>query len=76
MTFGYAEEKVNDYIITIEQEKFSNAFKVCAYPIINESENLAGFPETELYYGTMQEAKRRFSYLKSKIKRDGYACSR
>lgn len=74
MTIGLREEIVDGYVVSIEQDKYSTTFRVEACRMINE--NMAGFPETSIVYATMKEANRRFNYLKRKIKRDGYACSR
>lgn len=74
MTYTFKEEIIENYVISIEQEKFSSAFRVVACPMI--SENTAGYAETSILYPTMDKANKRFAYLKRKIKRDGYACSR
>lgn len=74
MTISFREEIVNGYVISIEQDKFSVTYRVIACPMKNEY--MAGYPETSIVYATMAEANKRFNYLKRKIKRDGYACSR
>lgn len=74
MTVTYREEKINGYVISIEQDKFTPTYRVVACPMIDECR--ASYPETSIPYSTWREAQQRFGYLKRKIKRDGYACSR
>lgn len=62
MTITIREEKINGYLIAIEQEKLATAYKVikCQY----YGNGLAGRPLTINYYKTLEQAKRRFNRLK------------
>ena len=67
MTITIQSEAINGYYICIEQDKFSRGYRVS---ICHKFEKYVGYPLRENYYGTIEQAKRRYSDLKRKAKRE------
>jgi len=67
MTVTFKSETINPYTLYIEQEKYSNVFKVGICKSVGI--DLYGYPISELTYPSYEKAKRRYSYLKTKAKR-------
>ena len=71
MTITFENETVKtiygNFYVYINQEKFENNFKV---GITREFEpGICGYPINELYYETIDKAKRRYAYLKREAKK-------
>lgn len=70
MTVTIQQEKIGNYYISIEQDKYSVVYKV------NLSKSIGMYNFSELYhtvnehmYSTLQKAKARYNYLKRKIQK-------
>lgn len=61
MTITIKEAVINDICISIENEKFSKAFKVTA---CRRQGDMFGYPTKENYYPTIDKANRRFNDLR------------
>ncbi len=70
MTITIKSEHVGDYIIEISQNKFSSAYDVSAL----EKNGSQWYAINKNTYPTIEDAKKRFSYLKSQAKK-GYVPS-
>ena len=67
MTFTYKSERVGEYTVAIEQEKFENTFIVRAYEDINECECRQ---IKENYYSTEKEAEARLKRLVRQFRKE------
>jgi len=67
MTFTYKSERVGEYKVAIEQEKFENCFIVRAYQSINECECRQ---IKENYYGDEKSAEARLKRLVRQFKKE------
>ena len=68
MTYGVKHVQVGNISIYIEQEKFSSSYTVVAYEIFDEERGLARTLNKNTY-ATIEQARKRFSYLKSLAKK-------
>ena len=53
------------YYIEIRADKYSSGYTVAAYE--KQSENMCGYPFTEIYYPTLKAANARFNRLKRQL---------
>ena len=65
MTITLEKIEINNTAVCIEQDKFSDAYRVTAYHVIG----VYGYPVTSLTYGTRKKADVRFQYLVRKARR-------
>lgn len=65
MTVTFKQEKIKDYYIYIEQDKYTTVFKVGIY---QKCGDMYGYPLDERYYSTIEKAKRRFRDLKRRYR--------
>ena len=64
MTICFKSDVVNGHCIHIEQDKYDSRYRVTVAEMV--SENMCGFPISVRYYATMEQAEKRFAYLKRK----------
>ena len=67
MTVIIKNDLINEYYIYIEQDKYESGYKVGF--ATNRGVGIY-HEENEHYYPTIEQAKRRFNYLKCKIKKE------
>lgn len=67
MTEVIQEEKINECYVYIDQDKYSMAYKVGSSKTFDGSRY---YVINERTYPTLLKAKRRYNYLKSKIKKE------
>ncbi len=66
MTVTIQQEEIGKCYISIEQEKYSSAYKVSHAVTYNGAEY---HERSNLSYNTLQKAKARYNYLKHKIQK-------
>ncbi len=64
MTFVVKQDRVGNYSISIEQEKFCSAYHVRMDRI---EDGWHGYRISDLIYPTIEKANRRYNYLRRKI---------
>lgn len=70
MTFTIVRETIGNKTIYIQQEKFENGYHVGVNKL--NSDNVTAYNVNDNYYGDIKKAKKRYSYLKSQVKKGCY----
>lgn len=65
MTITVKSAENDRYYIEIERNHITEGFTVAAYE--KQSENMCGYPFTEIYYPTIKDANARFNRLKRQL---------
>jgi len=69
MTWTIQTEKIGNYSISIEQDKYSSGYTVKQNRCVNKDLNYYVM-EKENYYPTIEKAKRRFAALRRNLRKE------
>lgn len=65
MTITIKQDKINNYYLCLEQDKYSISYRVTVCPMIDDSS--CGYPISDRIYATLQKAQRRYRDIKHRL---------